>query len=89
LTTVNPITRRQWLARVGSLAVGSAALFLGVNAQSPRRTEWMHLVVDDQGWLQSAMLDLFNRFSIRFMISIKVDLLRGSGSGSPAHRLFL
>ena len=34
----------------------------------PRRTEWMYLVVDDQGRVQPDMLELFNRFSTRFMI---------------------
>jgi hypothetical protein len=34
----------------------------------PRRTEWMHLVVDDRGLIQPDMLELFNRLSTRFMI---------------------
>ncbi len=38
----------------------------------PRKTEWMHLVVDDQGWVESDMLDLFNRFSSRFMIGTDI-----------------
>ena len=40
----------------------------GYGVYWPRRTEWMHLVVDDEGWLQPDMLELFNRFSARFMI---------------------
>ena len=38
----------------------------------PRRTEWMHLVVDNEGWVRPDMLELFNRFSTRFMIGTDV-----------------
>jgi len=38
----------------------------------PRRTEWMHLVVDDQGWVRPDMLELFNRLSKRFVIGTDV-----------------
>ncbi len=38
----------------------------------PRHTEWMHLVVDDEGRVQPDMLELFNRFSARFMIGTDV-----------------
>ena len=40
----------------------------GYGVYWPRRTEWMHLVVDDEGWVHQDMLELFNRFSARFMI---------------------
>jgi hypothetical protein len=40
----------------------------GYGVYWPRRTEWMHLVVDDQGWVQLDMIEVFNRFSTRFMI---------------------
>jgi predicted TIM-barrel fold metal-dependent hydrolase len=38
----------------------------------PRRTEWMHLVVDDEGRVQPDMLALFNRLSGRFMAGTDV-----------------
>jgi predicted TIM-barrel fold metal-dependent hydrolase len=38
----------------------------------PRRTEWMHLVVDDEGQVQPDMLELFNGHSRRFMIGTDV-----------------
>ena len=38
----------------------------------PRRTEWMHLVVDEEGRVQPDMLELFNRFSARFMLGTDV-----------------
>ena len=44
----------------------------GYGVYWPRRTEWMHLVVDDQGRVQPDMLDLFNRFSTRFMIGTDI-----------------
>jgi len=44
----------------------------GYGVYWPRRTEWMHLVVDDEGRVQQDMLDLFNRYSTRFMIGTDV-----------------
>lgn len=40
----------------------------GYGVYWPRRTEWMHLVVDNEGWVRPDMLEVFNRFSTRFMI---------------------
>lgn len=40
----------------------------GYGVYWPRRTDWMHLVVDDEGSVRQDMLELFNRFSTRFMI---------------------
>ena len=44
----------------------------GYGVYWPRRTEWMHLVVDDEGRVQPDMIDLFNRHSTRFMIGTDV-----------------
>jgi len=44
----------------------------GYGVYWPRRTEWMHLVVDDEGRVQPDMLDLFNRRSSRYMIGTDV-----------------
>lgn len=55
----------------------SGMVYSGGQTQSygtywPRRTEWMHLVVDDQGWVQPDMLEVFKRFSTRFLIGTDV-----------------
>jgi predicted TIM-barrel fold metal-dependent hydrolase len=44
----------------------------GYGVYWPRRTEWMHLVVDDEGRVQPEMLELFTRLSTRFMIGTDV-----------------
>ncbi|MGQ0664545.1 MAG: hypothetical protein ACT4P2_13415, partial [Pseudomonadota bacterium] len=38
----------------------------------PRRTPWMHLVVNDRGFLESAMRQLFVDFSERFLIGTDI-----------------
>jgi len=40
----------------------------GYGVYWPRRTEWIHLVVDDQGWVHPEMREVFQQFSTRFLI---------------------
>lgn len=58
----------------------------------PRRTEWMHLVVDGHGNVERDMLALFNEYSTRFVIGTDVAHARvyeRYGNHWPRWRYFL